>query len=49
MVSQVRYPDRYPEKVKTEECDGHPLLSGPVGSLGEVVKFQESRATLPVG
>ena len=48
-VSQVRFPDCHPEKVKMEERYGHSLFSNPIGSLGEVTNFQEFRATLPVG
>jgi len=48
-ASHVRYPDRYLEKVKVEEHDGHSLVSNPMGSLYEVTNLQASRPNLRVG
>ncbi|PUU76314.1 hypothetical protein B9Z19DRAFT_990871 [Tuber borchii] len=48
-ASHVRYPDRYLEKVKVEEHDGHSLVSNPMGSLYEVTNLQGPRPSLRVG
>ncbi|RPA96052.1 hypothetical protein L873DRAFT_1695690 [Choiromyces venosus 120613-1] len=48
-ASHLRYPDRYVEKVKMEDNDGHSLVSNPMGSLYEVTNLQGPRTSLRVG
>lgn len=47
-VSPVRYPDRYLEMAKVDGCDGHWLVSNPVGPLQDATNLQDLRACLPV-